>query len=114
MQDPNSTLAGRKFGNKPAIPIGIGLTTAAFMFAAYSMYKKRDMHTQWGLRLRVAFQGFTLGALLWYSYKATKEKEVRNYANIRKIDWNKLEQEAAEAENAKTDLPKNIFSQEKE
>ncbi|PVU99776.1 hypothetical protein BB559_000424 [Furculomyces boomerangus] len=113
MKETASKKISRRLTDEPLVVAGVGLTTAAFMFAAYGIYKRNANQSQWGMRLRVLFQGLTVSTLVWYAYKASKseERENPNVPLLRDINWAKIEQAAKEAEkNKEVQTKKSIFS----
>ncbi|PVU86601.1 hypothetical protein BB560_006647 [Smittium megazygosporum] len=97
MADRKSTSLKKKLKENPLIPIGMGLTTCAFVYAVVSMYRTKPMRTQWGLRFRVGLQGLTIGAILYYIYRDTKYTRDKAIS-ARNVDWETVNRNAQEAE----------------
>ncbi|OLY85084.1 Respiratory supercomplex factor 1, mitochondrial [Smittium mucronatum] len=116
MKETASHKVSRKLSEEPLVMAGIGLTTAAFLMAAFGIYKRNQNTSQWGMRLRVLFQGLTVSALVWYAYKNSKEDFKTGRATVIKdLDWIKLERQALNAEKAKLkpeETKKSVFAEE--
>ncbi|KAJ1678410.1 hypothetical protein EV182_004101, partial [Spiromyces aspiralis] len=69
---------------------------AAFTYAVSKVYAGNAKAGQIGFRARVAFQGLTVGALLWYAYEKSKQPKERVQV-MREINWERLEREEQEA-----------------
>ncbi|OMJ17846.1 Respiratory supercomplex factor 1, mitochondrial [Smittium culicis] len=117
MKETASNKISRKLKEEPLVLGGLGLTTAAFMMAAFGIYKRNLNTSQWGMRLRVLFQGLTVSALVYYAYKSSVEekKDTSRVSIVKDINWIRLERQAIEAEKAKLkpeEAKSSIFANE--
>lgn len=107
-----------KLKDEPLVPLGVGATIAAFLYACHGMHRGNQMQTQWGMRGRVLMQGLTVAALLGYGiYKSTSggKHQTERILHARPINWEKLEREAKEAEQPRdSDTATNVFAKEKD
>ncbi|OMH83383.1 HIG1 domain family member 2A, mitochondrial [Zancudomyces culisetae] len=122
----------RKFKEEPLVLGGVGFTIAAFTYATVSLYRRNSQGMQIGMRYRILFQGLTVGALVYYSYKKISTPNVdengnlikretdRTQQGLRNIDWDKLEARSKqlelelEAKMKAADKDAQVFAEEQE
>ncbi|KAJ2798008.1 Respiratory supercomplex factor 1, mitochondrial [Coemansia guatemalensis] len=87
---------------EPLIPVGVLATVSALVYATWGVTKRNHTASQNGMRGRVIFQGLTIAAIVYYSLRNSNAVEDKSEnarpRDVRPIDWDKLEREAAEAE----------------
>ncbi|KAJ1757305.1 Respiratory supercomplex factor 1, mitochondrial [Coemansia sp. RSA 1807] len=88
----------KKMKEEPLVPLGVGLTVCALLYAAWGLHYKNIQQAQRGMRGRVIMQGLTVCALVGYGVFKTKDTSQTGQTNMRPINWDKLEREAQEAE----------------
>ncbi|KAJ2146874.1 Respiratory supercomplex factor 1, mitochondrial [Coemansia sp. RSA 678] len=88
----------KKMKEEPLVPLGVGLTVCALLYAAWGLHYKNIQQAQRGMRGRVIMQGLTVCALVGYGVLKTKDTSQTGQTNMRPINWDKLEREAQEAE----------------
>ncbi|KAJ2500101.1 Respiratory supercomplex factor 1, mitochondrial [Coemansia sp. RSA 1972] len=88
----------KKMKEEPLVPLGVGLTVCALLYAAWGLHYKNIQQAQRGMRGRVIMQGLTVCALVGYGVFKTKDTNQAGHTNMRPINWDKLEREAKEAE----------------
>ncbi|KAJ2157160.1 hypothetical protein GGF46_004704 [Coemansia sp. RSA 552] len=87
---------------EPFIALGIAGTIGALLFATRGVIKDNIHQAQWGYRGRVVMQGLTLAIVAGYGlFKVNDSTKRERIADIRPIDWDKLEREAQEAEESR-------------
>ncbi|KAJ1855945.1 Respiratory supercomplex factor 1, mitochondrial [Coemansia sp. RSA 1822] len=88
----------KKMKEEPLVPLGVGATVCALLYAAWGLHYKNIQQAQRGMRGRVIMQGLTVCALVGYGVFRNKDAGQDAQSNMRPINWDKLEREAQEAE----------------